>query len=72
METGIAVLREKRIRKIIHKNERWFSVGDVVEVLTDSADPRQYIKKVRQHDPELNSSWVQFVPPLKFLHLMER
>jgi prophage antirepressor-like protein len=45
MEKNIAVFRGKGIRKIIHKNEWWFSVSDVVEVLTDSADPRQYIKK---------------------------
>ncbi len=29
----------------------------VVEVLTDSADPKQYIKKMRTRDPELNASW---------------
>jgi prophage antirepressor-like protein len=45
METSIAVFRSKEIRKTIHNNEWWFSVADVVEVLTDSIDPRQYIKK---------------------------
>ena len=36
--------------------EEWyFSVVDVVEVLTDSADPKQYIKKMRSRDPELGS-----------------
>ncbi len=57
METNIAVFRGKEIRKTIHKNEWWFSVSDVVEALTDSADPRQYIKKMRQRDPELNAYW---------------
>lgn len=57
METSIAVFRGKKIRKTIHKNEWWFSVVDVVEALTDSADPRQYIKKMRQRDPELNVYW---------------
>jgi len=45
METSMAVFRGKEIRKTIHKNEWWFSVADVVEALTDSNDPRQYIKK---------------------------
>lgn len=45
METSIAVFRGKEIRKTIHNNEWWFSVADVIEALTDSADPRQYIKK---------------------------
>lgn len=67
METNIAVFRGKGIRKIIHKNEWWFSVSDVVEVLTDSADPRQYIKKMRQRDPELNSNWGTICTPLKIL-----
>ena len=40
------------------ETEEWyFSVVDVVAVLTDSADPKQYIKKTRARDPELNSRW---------------
>jgi DNA-damage-inducible protein D len=45
METSMVVFRGKKIRKTIHNNEWWFSVADVVEVLTDSTDPRQYPKK---------------------------
>ena len=39
------------------KEEWFFSVTDVVAVLTDSADPKQYIKKMRSRDPELNARW---------------
>ena len=40
------------------EQERWyFSVVDVVRVLTDSTDPKQYIKKVKKRDPELHSNW---------------
>ena len=39
------------------KEEWYFSVTDVVAVLTDSQDPKQYIKKMRSRDPELNSRW---------------
>ena len=28
-----------------------------VQVLTDSSDVKQYIKKMRSRDPELNASW---------------
>jgi len=42
METSIAVFKGKEIRKTIHKNEWWFSIIDVVEVLTGSDRPRKY------------------------------
>ena len=40
--TKIAIFRKKEIRKIIHNNEWWFSVVDVIEALTDSAQPSKY------------------------------
>ncbi len=40
--TKIAVFKGKEIRKIIYKNEWWFSVIDVVEVLTETDRPRKY------------------------------
>lgn len=39
------------------KEEWYFSVTDVVAVFTDSADPKQYIKKMRSRDRELNARW---------------
>jgi len=42
METSIAVFKGKQIRKIVHKNEWWFSIVDVIEVLTGSERPRKY------------------------------
>ncbi len=39
------------------KEEWYFSVTDIVAVLTDSADPKQYIKKMRARDPELHARW---------------
>ena len=40
------------------EQEEWyFSVTDIVAALTDSADPKQYIKKMRSRDPELNTRW---------------
>ena len=45
--------------------EEWyFSVVDVVAVLTDSADPKQYIKKMRSRDPELSSKWGTICTPV--------
>ena len=37
---------------------------DVVEVLTESKNPSNYIKKMKKRDPELAKGWGQFVTPL--------
>jgi methylphosphotriester-DNA--protein-cysteine methyltransferase len=61
METKIAVFKKKEIRKVIHNNEWWFSVADVVSVLTDSKDSSEYVKKMRKRDDELSKGWGQIV-----------
>lgn len=60
----IALFRGKAIRKTLHQGEWCFVVQDVVAALTDSVDPRQYAKKMRSRDPELDKGWVQLVPAL--------
>ncbi len=40
--TKVALFEGKKIRKVFHQNEWWFSVIDVIEVLTDSTNPRRY------------------------------
>jgi hypothetical protein len=54
IETKIAIFKGKQIRKIIHNNEWWFSVIDIVEALTDSVNPRDYWykMKIRVQDEE--------------------
>ena len=64
METSMAVFRGKKIRKTIHNNEWWFSVADVVVVLTETANSADYIKKMRKRDAELAKGWGQIVTPL--------
>jgi prophage antirepressor-like protein len=62
--TRIAVFKGKKIRKTIHNNEWWFVIEDVVYVLTDSKNPRGYIKDMRRRDPELKKGWGQIATPL--------
>ena len=40
--TKIAIFQKKEVRKILHKNEWWFSIVDIIEVLTDTPRPRKY------------------------------
>ncbi len=42
MRNRLAVFRGKEIRRILYNNEWWFSVVDVVGVLSDSIDPGSY------------------------------
>ena len=52
---SIKLFEEKRVRTVWDdQQEKWyFSVVDVVAVLTDSANPTDYLKKMRKRDPEL-------------------
>jgi len=63
--TKIAIFRKKGIRKVIHDNEWYFSVSDVIEALTDTIDVRDYIKKMRKRDVELNTYWGTNCPLLE-------
>lgn len=42
----------------------FFSVVDIIQVLTDSVDPKQYIKRLRSRDSELNLRWGTICTPL--------
>ena len=68
MENKIAIFKGKNIRKIIHRGEWWFVINDVIEAVTDSRDPSQYFKRLKERDTELekltDKGGVQFVPPL--------
>ena len=67
-DTQIAIFKGRRVRKTLHNNEWWFVINDVIETLTDSNDPAQYFKRLKQRDEELakltDKGGVQFVPPL--------
>lgn len=63
---AIKLFEEKRVRTVWDdQQEKWyFSVVDVVSILTDSANPTDYLKKMRKRDPQLAEGWGQIVTPL--------
>jgi DNA-damage-inducible protein D len=63
----IAVFKKHEIRRTLHNNEWWFVVNDVVQALTDSPDPKDYIRKMRDRDEELGKGWGQIVTPLSVM-----
>ena len=56
---NIKLFESKQIRSTWNEaEEKWyFSVQDVVEVLTESADVKQYIKRMLSRDEQLKSNW---------------
>ena len=51
----VQIFQDKKVRTHwdAEKEEWYFSVVDVVGVLTDSINPTDYLKKMRKRDPEL-------------------
>ena len=47
------------------QEEYFFAVADIVEVLTESKDVKQYIKRMRSRDPELNARWGTICTPTR-------
>jgi hypothetical protein len=50
----IALFKGKTIRKTIYNKEWWFSVLDVVRVLTDSPQPKTYWAKMKERDKDMS------------------
>lgn len=50
--SNIKLFESKQIRSVWNEeDQKWyFVVEDVVAILTDSNDPKQYIKRMRQRD----------------------
>ncbi len=71
MQNKIKVFESKQVRTVwdAEAEEWYFSVVDVVEILTDSADPKQYIKKMRSRDAELASKWGTICTPVEMIGL---
>jgi len=67
--SNIKLFESKKIRSVWNEQEQkwYFSVSDVVEALTDSNDIKQYIKKMRQRDEQLNSNWGTICTPLEMI-----
>ena len=65
--SNIKLFESKQIRSIWNEaNQKWyFSVQDVVEVLTDSADVKQYIKRILSRDESLKSNWGTICTPVE-------
>ncbi|MFH0954609.1 MAG: Bro-N domain-containing protein [Candidatus Micrarchaeota archaeon] len=66
-QNALVVFQDRKIRRIWHENEWFFSVIDVLEALTDSTNPRNYWNMLKareaEHGVELSTFCVQLKLP---------
>jgi DNA-damage-inducible protein D len=60
----LILFQENSVRRTWHDGEWFFVLEDVIKILTDSTDPKQYIKRMKSRDEALKQGWVQIVPTL--------
>jgi len=47
---ALVVFQGKKVRRTWFNEEWWYILEDIILILTDSSDPRQYINKMRRRD----------------------
>ena len=62
---AIQLFEGKKVRIVWDEEQEkyYFAVADIVQVLTDSVDAKQYIKRLRMRDSELNLRWGTICTP---------
>ena len=65
--SNIALFEHQEVRRVWHENQWYFSVADVVEILSETSNVRDYIKKMRLRDRELESYWGTICPPVEMI-----
>jgi DNA-damage-inducible protein D len=60
----IILFQEKQVRRIWHDEEWYFAIPDVLEVLTNTKNPKQYWKDLKKRDPQLEKGGGQIATPL--------
>ena len=70
---GIQLFEGKKVRFVWDEEQEkyFFSVADIVEVLTDTVNPRDYIKKMLRRDAELKSKWGTNCPPVEMIQKLK-
>ena len=62
----VRLFDNQKIRTVwVEEDEEWyFSVKDVVTILTETTNAKDYISKMRRRDEDLSKGWGQIVHPL--------
>jgi DNA-damage-inducible protein D len=66
MEHQMTPFEGMKLRKVEHNGEIWFSIYDVIEILTNTTNPKRYWNDLKKRDSELDSKGgTQISYPLK-------
>ena len=63
-EKSIVIFQNKKIKRTWFNDEWWFVAVDIIEALTDSKDPANYLKDMRRRDEGFKQGWGQIATPL--------
>ncbi|MBN1386695.1 Bro-N domain-containing protein [Candidatus Woesearchaeota archaeon] len=66
-DNALVVFQDRRIRRIWHQDQWFFSVIDVVQALTDSSNPRNYWSMLKKRESEYEIDLSTFCVQLKLL-----
>ena len=67
--SNIKLFEHKQIRSSYNEEEQvwYFAIQDVIQVLTDTVDAKDYIKKMKKRDELLNSNWGTICPLVEMI-----
>jgi len=71
----LIIFQSKEIRRTWFNDEWWFVIKDIIAIITESANPSDYLKKLRKRDESLDYVFKgvgQIVPPPLDLNLIQR
>ena len=57
MNNKFALFEDTKIRKTYKNNKWYYSITDVISMLTDTSNPNQYLKNIKSKDIELKNNW---------------
>lgn len=67
MNDKLILFQGNNIRRTWFNEEWWFVAEDIIQILTESKDPKGYIKDMRRRDEGFKEGWGQIATPLKIV-----
>jgi hypothetical protein len=64
MANSITFFENKQIRSVVDETDGtwYFAVKDIIVILVNSKDPKQYLKKMRKRDEDFGKNWANIAP----------